>query len=74
MLISSRKWKEAKEFKIYLNNKRIEQVTTMKYLGIFIDDMFKFSQYFGHAADKCVKLILSLSKSAKIHLGLNTNP
>ena len=37
MLISRWKRKEAKEIKIYLNNKPIEQFTTMKYLGIVID-------------------------------------
>ena len=67
MLISRRKRKEAKVIKIYLNNKRIEQVTTMKYLGIIIDDKFKISQHISHAAYKCAKLIFCLSKSAKIH-------
>jgi recombinational DNA repair protein RecR len=52
MLISRRKRKEAKEINIYLN-KPIEQDTTMKYLGIVIDDKFKFSQHISHAADKC---------------------
>jgi hypothetical protein len=42
----------------------------MKYLGIVIDDKFKFSQHISHAADKCAKLIFSLSKSSKIHWGL----
>jgi hypothetical protein len=42
----------------------------MMYLGIVIDDKFKFSQHISHAADKCAKLIFSLSKSAKIHWGL----
>jgi len=36
MLISRRKRKEAKEVKIYLNNKPIKQDTTMKYLGIVL--------------------------------------
>jgi len=70
MLISRRKREEAKEIKIYLNNKPIKQVTTMKYLGIVIDDKLKFSQHISNAADKCAKLIFSLSKSAKIHWGL----
>jgi len=70
VLISRKKKKEAKEIKIYLNNKPIKQVTTMKYLGIVIDDKFKFSQHISHAADKCAKLIFSLSKSAKIHWAL----
>jgi len=74
LLLSRRKWKEAKVIKIYLNNKPIKQVTTMKYFGIVIDDNFKFSQLISHAADKCTKLISSLSKSAKIHWGLHTKP
>jgi len=69
-LISRRERKEAKEIKIYLNNKTIKQVTTIKYLGTVIDDKFKFSQHISHAADKCAKLIFSLSKSAKIQWGL----
>ena len=69
MLISRSKRKEAKEIKIYLNNKPIEQVTTMKYLGIVIGDKFKFSQHISHAASECAKPIFSLSKSAKNPLG-----
>ena len=70
MLISRRKRKEVKDIKIYLNNKPLEQVTTMKYLGMIIDDKFKFSQHISYAADKCTKLIYSLSKSAKLSWGL----
>ena len=70
MLISRKKRKEAKVIKIYFNNKPIEQVTAMKYLRMVIDDKFKFGQHISHAADKCAKLIFSLSKSAKIHWGL----
>jgi hypothetical protein len=43
VLISRRKRKEVKEIKVYLHNKPLEQVTTMKYLGIIIDNKFKFS-------------------------------
>jgi len=42
----------------------------MKYLGVIIDDKFKFSQHISYVADKCAKLIFSLSKSGKIHWGL----
>jgi hypothetical protein len=38
MLMSRRKRKEVKDINIYLNNKPLEQVTSMKYLGIIIDD------------------------------------
>jgi hypothetical protein len=62
MLISRRKRKEVNEINVFLNNKLLEQVTKVKYLGIIIDK-FKFSEY---AAEKRTKLIHSLSKSAKI--------
>jgi len=42
----------------------------MKYLGIIIDDKFKFSQNISYAAEKCKKLINRLSKSAKVSWGL----
>jgi hypothetical protein len=70
MLISRRKQKEVKNINIYLCNKPLEQVTTLKYLGIIIDDKFKFSQHISYAAEKCNKLIYSLSKSAKLTWGL----
>jgi len=66
MFISRRKRKEAKEIKVYLNNK----VTTMKYLGIIIDNKFRFSEHISYVAERCTKLIHSLSKSAKVSWGL----
>ena len=62
MLISRRKRKESKEIKVYLNDKPLEQETTMKYLGIVIDSKFKFSENISYAAQRCMKLIHSLSK------------
>jgi hypothetical protein len=38
----------------------------MKYLGIIIDNKFKVSDHISYAAERCTKLIHSLSKSAKI--------
>jgi len=77
MLISRRKLKELKYIQIYLNTKPLVQVTTMKCLGIIIDDKFKFTQHITYAANKCAKLIDSLLISAKIpwrlkHEALNT--
>jgi hypothetical protein len=51
MLISRRKQKEVKDINIYLNNKPLEQVTTLKYLGIIIEDKFKFSQHISYAVE-----------------------
>jgi len=70
MLISRRKRKEGKEINVFLNNKLLEQVTQMKYLWIIIDNKFKFSEHISYAAEKCTKLIHSLSISAKISWGL----
>jgi ribonuclease HI len=71
MVISSRKRKENKEINIYLNNKPLQQVPTMKYLGIVTDNKFKFSEHISYAAERTSKLIHSLSKSAKLTWGLN---
>ena len=49
MLISRRKRKEVKEINVYLHSKLLEQVTTMKYLGIIIDNKFKFSEHKLHS-------------------------
>jgi len=66
MLISRRKRKENKEFNIYLNNKSFQQVSTMKYLGIVINNKLKFSEHISYAAERSSKLIHYLSKSAKV--------
>jgi len=70
MLISRRKRKEGKGINVFLNNKPLEQVTKMIYLGIIIDNKFEVSEHISYATEKCTKLIDSLSKSAKISWGL----
>ena len=42
MLTSRRKRKENKNITVYLNNKPLEQVTQMKYLGIILDLKLRF--------------------------------
>jgi len=71
MIISRRNGKENKEINIYFNNKPVQQVSTVKYLGIVIDDKFKFSKHISYAAERSSKLIHCLSKSAKLTWGLN---
>ena len=66
MLISRRKRKEIQEIKIYLHSKPLEHVTTMKYLGVIIDNKLKFSEHVSYAAERCTKLIHSLSRSVKV--------
>ena len=43
MLVSRRKRKERKHINIFLNFKQLKQVNKMKYLGIILDNKFKFN-------------------------------
>jgi len=70
MLLTRRKRKENKEIKIYLNNRPLIQVNNMKYLGIIFDHKLTFEEHINYMAEKCTKLIFSLSKSAKLNWGL----
>jgi len=65
MLISRRR-KERKAMDIYLNNKHLEQVDKIKYLGILIHGKFKFIEHIKYITDRCTKQINALSKSARI--------
>jgi alkyl hydroperoxide reductase subunit AhpF len=38
----------------------------MKYLGIIIDHKFRFQEHISYAAERCTKLIYSLSKMANV--------
>ena len=49
MLVSRRKRKEQKEIKMYLNCKPLDHVK-MKYLGIILDNKFKFTDRVNYAA------------------------
>jgi ATP-dependent Clp protease adapter protein ClpS len=70
MLESRRKQKEPKELKVCLNKKPLEQVTMMKYLGIVIENKFNFHEHITYTAERCTKLIHTLSKSAKVSRGI----
>jgi len=60
MLMSRRK---RKEITIYLNNKPILQVQSLKYLGIIFDKKLTFKEHTDYITTKCTKLIFSLSKA-----------
>ena len=67
MLMTRRKRKETKETEIYLNNKLLLQVHSLKYLGIIFDSKLSFRKHINYMAEKCTKLIYALSKSAKLN-------
>jgi hypothetical protein len=45
MLITRRKRKEDKRIAVYMNNESLEQVETIKYLGIIIDSKINFKEH-----------------------------
>ena len=51
---------------IYLNNKRLQQVSELKYLGIYFDSSFSFDRHVDCITGKCTLVINMLAKSAKI--------
>jgi ribonuclease HI len=69
-MLISRGRKERKAIDIYLNNNYLEQLDKIKYLGIIIDSKFKFNEHIKYITDRCMKLINTLSKSARISWGL----
>jgi hypothetical protein len=69
MLMIRRKRKERKEIEIYLNNKPLSQVHSMKYRGIIFDSKLTFREHIDYMAEKCTKLIFALSKISKAQLG-----
>ena len=70
MVISRRKRGKNKEISVYMNNKLLEQVKKIKYLGIIIDSKLNFREHVLYVSNKCTKLIHALSKSAKQQWGL----
>ena len=62
MLVSRRKWREQGNITVYLNNKQLEQVTRMKYLGIIIDHKFRFQEHINYAAERCANLFTTYQK------------
>jgi len=73
MLITRNKPKNRRDLKFILNNKKLQQEDTIKYLGIIIDRRFNFNEHTENIAGNCIKIIHALSKSAKINWGLRHN-
>jgi len=69
--MTRRKRKERKELEMYLNNKPLLQVHSLKYLGIIFDNKLTFREHINYMAEKCTKFVFALSKSAKLNWGLN---
>jgi hypothetical protein len=55
---------------IFLNNRSLEQVDVMKYLGIHFDSRLLFYKHIEHVAEKSRALTYMLNRTAKLHWGL----
>jgi hypothetical protein len=55
---------------IYLNNKRLEQVCELKYLGIYFDSRFSFDRHVDYITGKSIPITNMLGKSAKLKLSM----
>jgi hypothetical protein len=55
---------------IYLNNRRLERVTEMKYLGIYFDSRLTLYKHIKHIGEKSRTLIYMLSETAELQWGL----
>jgi len=55
---------------IYLNNKCLEQVSELKYLGIYFDSRFSFDRHVDYITGKGIPIINMLAKSAKLKWGM----
>ena len=70
MLVTRRKRKEDKDITLYLHSKPLEQVRQMKYLGLILDQKFKFQEHIKYTTERCAKLTHNLSRVARLTWGL----
>jgi hypothetical protein len=66
--------RSGQDINIYLNNRRLEQVTEMKYLGIYFDSKLTFHRNIEYIAQKSRTLICMLSRTAKLQWSLGHKP
>jgi len=70
LLVTTKTSGDNKVLNIYLNNKRLEQVFEIKYLGIYFDSRFSFDRHVDYIIGKCTPIINMLVKSVKLKWGL----
>jgi len=70
LLVTTKTSGDNRTLNIYLNNKRLEQVSELKYLGIYFDSRFSFDRHVDYITGKCTPIINMLTKSAKLKWGM----
>jgi len=70
LLVTTKTSGDNRKLNIYLNNKCLEQVSEVKYLGIYFDSRFSFVRHVDYITGKCTPITIMLAKSAKLKWGL----
>jgi hypothetical protein len=70
LLVTTKTSEDNRTLNIYLNNKRLGQVSELKYLGIYFDSRFSFDRHIDYITGKCTPIINTLAKSAKLKWGM----
>ena len=70
LLVTKKTSKDSRILNIYLNNKRLEQVSEVKKLGIYFDNIFNFDRHIDYITGKCTPILNMLARSAKLIWGL----
>ena len=66
LLVTKETSRDNRTLNIY-PNKRLEQVSALKYLGIYFDSSFSFDRYVDYITGKCTPIINMLAKSATLN-------
>jgi hypothetical protein len=69
VILISRRKRKGEKIKTYVN-KKLQQASRIKYLGIIFDSKMTFRDNINYIEEKCTKLIFTLAKSAKLTWGL----
>jgi len=67
MLATRRRRREITEVNIYLNSKPLQQLKSIRYLGITIDNKLSFREHISSTTNKCTTLVNPFAKSAKLN-------
>ena len=70
LLVITKTSGDNKTLNIYQTNKRLEQVSELKYLGIYLDSRFSFDRHVDYITGKCTPIRNMLAKSSKLKWGM----
>ena len=70
LLVTKKTSRDSRILNIFLNNKSLEQVSEVKYLGIYFDNSFSFDRHVDYITGKCTPIINMSARSAKLKWGL----